>query len=140
MFNLGKKKDQDPKEAVKNASDKLNKGLTGGLAKAFMGKDFMDQTNAALDMANQTIEGMDTAQKLALEGADASAEVVAIQDTGQTVNMNPVVVLTLNVTPAKGDPFQTSGQLMVSRLAVPRAGDKVNIKFSPQDKTQFTIV
>lgn len=140
MFNLGKKKDQDPKGALKNASDKLNKGITGGLTKAFMGKDFMDQTNAAIDMANQTIEGMDNAQQLALDGADAAAEVVVIQDTGQTVNMNPVVVLTLNVTPAKGEAFQTSGQLMVSRLAIPRAGDMVNIKYNPKDKTQFTIV
>lgn len=109
MFNLGKKKDQDPKDALKNVSDTLNRGITGGLTKAFMGWDFVDQTNAAIDRANQTLEGMDTAQKLALEGADAAAEVVAIQDTGQTVNMNPVVVLTLNVTPAKGDAFRPAG-------------------------------
>ena len=140
MFNLGKKKDQDPKDALKNASDKLNKGITGGLTKAFLGKDFMDKSNAAMDMANQALEGLDTAQQLSLEGADATAEVTAIQDTGQTVNMNPVVLLTLNVTPAKGDAFQTSGQMMVSRLAVPRVGDTVNIKYNPKDKAQFTIV
>ena len=140
MFNAGKNKNQDPKDALKNASDKLNKGITGGLAKAFMGKDFMDQANSAMDMANQALEGMDTAQQLAVEGADASAEVISIQDSGQTINMNPVVILTLKVTRAKGEGFQTSGQSMVSRLNVPRVGETVTIKYNPKDKTQFIIV
>ena len=140
MFNLGKNKENDPKKALKNASDKLNKGLTGGLTKAFMGQDFLDQTNAAMDMANQTLESNEIQAQLAQNGADATAEVLSIQDTGATVNMNPVVMLTLNVKPAAGEAFQTSGKVMVSRLSVPRVGETVNIKFNPKDKSQFTIV
>lgn len=140
MFNFGKNKDEDPKEALEKASNKLNKGLTGGLAKAFMGKDFMDKTNEALGMANQVLEGQEMAEELAKSGAGATAEVLSIQDTGQTVNMNPVVLLTLQVTPENGEAFQTTGQLMVSRLAVPRSGDKIHIKYNPKNPSQFTIV
>ena len=140
MFNLGKKGKKDPKEALDDASKVLNKGLMGGLTKAFMGKDFVEQANDAIGMANQTLDSTAMAQQLAETGADATAEVLSIQDTGATVNMNPVVVLTLKVKPAKGEEFQTAAQLMVSRIAVPRAGDKIKIKYNPENPSQIAIV
>jgi hypothetical protein len=140
MFNFGKASKKDPKEALDDASKVLNKGLMGGLTKAFMGKDFVDQANAGIEMANQTLDGAALAQQLAQTGADAEAEVLGIQDTGATVNMNPVVVLTLKVKPAKGEEFQTAGQMMVSRLAVPRVGDKIKIKYNPENLTQFVLM
>jgi len=140
MFNLGKKGKKDPKEALDDASKVLNKGLMGGLTKAFMGKDFVEQANDAIGMANQTLDSTAIAQQLAETGADATAEVLSIQDTGATVNMNPVVVLTLKVKPAKGEEFQTAAQLMVSRIAVPRAGDKIKIKYNPENPSQIAIV
>ena len=137
MFKFGKgKDDDDPKKALDKASNVLNKGLMGGLTKTFMGKDFVDKANSGINMANQALDG----QALAQTGADATAEVVSIQDTGATVNMNPVVVLVLKVKPAAGDEFQTAGQLMVSRLAILRTGDKIKIKYNPENNTQFVIV
>ena len=137
MFKFGKgKDDDDPKKALDKASNVLNKGLMGGLTKTFMGKDFVDKANSGINMANQALDG----QALAQTGADATAEVASIQDTGATVNMNPVVVLVLKVKPAAGDEFQTAGQLMVSRLAIPRTGDKIKIKYNPENNTQFVIV
>jgi hypothetical protein len=50
------------------------------------------------------------------------------------------VVLTLKVKPAMGEEFQTAGQLMVSRLSIPRAGDKVKIKYNPDNLTQFVLM
>jgi hypothetical protein len=140
MFNkFGKNKDNDPKKALDKASDTLNKGLVGGLTKGFLGKDFVEKMNAGINMANQAVDGQALAEELAKTGADASAEVLSIQDTGQTVNMNPVVVLGLKVKPDKGDEFQTAGQLMVSRLAVPRVGDKIKIKYNKDNPSQFII-
>ena len=137
MFKFGKgKDDDDPKKALDKASNVLNKGLMGGLTKTFMGKDFVDKANSGINMANQALDG----QALAQTGADATAEVASIQDTGATVNMNPVVVLVLKVKPAAGDEFQTAGQLMVSRLAILRTGDKIKIKYNPENNTQFVIV
>jgi hypothetical protein len=140
MFNMGKMGKKDPKEALEDADKALNKGLTGKLTKAFMGKDFVDQANSAIQMGNQVLDGTAMAEELAKSGKDAEAEVLGIQDTGATVNMNPVVVLTLKVTPASGAEFQTAGQLMVSRISVPRAGDKVKIKYNPENPSQFVIV
>ena len=141
MFNkFGKKKDDDPKKALDKASDVLNKGLMGGLTKGFLGKDFVDKMNTGLDMANQAVDGQALAGELSKTGVAADAEVVSIQDTGATMNMNPVVALGLKVKPAKGDEFQTTGQLMVSRLAVPRVGDKIKIKYNKDNPAQFIIV
>ena len=141
MFKFGKgKDDDDPKKALDKSSDVLNKGLMGGLTKAFMGKDFVDKANSGINMANQVLDSNALAQQLAQTGVDATAEVVSIQDTGATVNMNPVVVLVLKVAPAAGAEFQTAGQVMVSRLAIPRAGDKIKIKYNPENNTQFVIV
>jgi hypothetical protein len=139
MFNMGKNK-KDPKKALEDADKVINKGLMGGLTKAFMGKDFVDQANQALNMANQTLDQGALAEQLAQTGADATAEVIAIQDTGATVNMNPVVLLTLKVKPEKGAEFQTAGQLMVSRLNIPRPGDQIKIKYNPDTITQFVII
>jgi hypothetical protein len=141
MFKFGKDKDMDdPKKAIEKADKVLNKGLMGGFTKAFMGKDFVDKANAGLNMANQVLDGQALAAQLAQTGADAEAEVVSIQDTGATVNMNPVAVIVLKVKPAQGEEFQTAGQMMISRLAVPRAGDKIKIKYNPQNPSQFIQV
>ena len=140
MFNSGKKKDEDPKKALENASNVVNKGLMGGLTKAFMGKDFVDQTNQAIAMGNQALDSAKIAQEVAQNGADATAEVLSIVDTGATVNMNPVVVLTLKVKPAAGAEFQTAASVTVSRIAVPRAGDKIKIKYNPAIPSQIAIL
>ena len=141
MFNkFGKKKDDDPKKTLDKASDALNKGLTGGLTKAFLGKDFVNTMNAGINKANQAVDGQALAEQLSKTGADATAEVVSIQDTGATVNMNPVVALGLKVKPTEGEEFQTAGQLMVPRIAVPRVGDKIKIKYNKDNPTQFIIV
>jgi hypothetical protein len=49
MFNLGKKQEKDPQKALEDARKTMNSGLTGGLTKAFMGKDFVNDMNAAMD-------------------------------------------------------------------------------------------
>ncbi len=140
MFGMGKKKDEDPKKALEDASNMLNKGLMGGLTKAFMGKDFVDKANAGIDMGKQAIEGMEIGQNLMQNGADATAEVLSITDTGATVNMNPVVVLVMKVTPSAGAEFQTAAQVVAPRIAVPRVGDKIKIKYNPTNPSQVIIV
>jgi len=93
----------------------------------------MNQGQAALD-------GLQQQQWLAQNGLDASAEVVMVQDTGATVNMNPVVMLQMKVTPVVGVPFDVTTQTMVSRIAVPRAGDKIKIKYNPANPQQVAVL
>ena len=139
MFNFGKKQEKDPQKALDNAKNTVNKGLMGGLTKAFMGKDFVNDMNSAMDQGQAALDGLQQQQWLAQNGLDAPAEVVMVQDTGATVNMNPVVVIQMKVTPAAGAPFDLTTQTMVSRIAVPRAGDKIKIKYNPANPQQVAI-
>jgi hypothetical protein len=140
MFGFGKKIEKDPKKALENADKTLNSGLTGGLTKMFMGKDFVNEMNKGIEAGKQAVDGMQQGQMLAQYGLEGAAEVLAIADTGTLINFNPVVKLTLKVTPAYGAEFETTGQTMVSKIAIPRVGDKIKIKYFPNDLTQFIVV
>ena len=137
---FGRKIEKDPQKALDNAKKTVNSGLMGGLTKAFMGKDFVDDMNNAMDQGQAAIDMQKSGQWLAQSGMPATAEVVSIEDTGALINMNPVVKLTLKVTPQFGAPFDAVGESMVSKIAIPRKGDTVNIKYNPVDTTQFVIV
>jgi hypothetical protein len=55
--------------------------------------------------------------------------------------MNPVVVLKLKVMPMVGGmEFETTGQSMVSKIAIPRVGDKIKIKYNPADPSQIVVM
>jgi hypothetical protein len=46
----------------------------------------------------------------------------------------------LKVTASDGKEFDTAGTCMVSRIAVPRTGDKIKIKYHPDNPAQFIVV
>ncbi len=141
MFNFGKKKDSDdPQEALDNARKTLNSGITGGLTKAFMGKDFVDKMNNTMDKGQQALDMQASGAWLAQSGLEGTAQVVSIADTGKLINYNPVVKLQLKVTTAMGTSFETSGETMVSKIAIPRKGDTVKIKYNPADPSQFVVM
>jgi hypothetical protein len=140
MFNFGKKVEKDPQKALDNAKKTMNSGITGGLTKAFMGKDFVNEMNGAMNQGQAALDGLQQQQWLAQNGLDATADVVMVTDTGATVNMNPVVVLQMKVTPVAGVPFDVTTQTMVSRIAVPRAGDKIKIKYNPANPQQVAVL
>jgi hypothetical protein len=142
MFGLGKKKEEekDPKKAIENAEKTLNTGLTGMLTKGFMGKDFVNKMNAGLEMGKNAVNTYDMSNYLAANGMPGTAEVLSITDTGKLINFNPVVVLKIMVTPSYGSAFEAEGESVVSKIAIPRVGDKVNIKYNPNDTKQFVVV
>jgi len=140
MFGFGKKQDDDPKKALEKVDKVLNKGLMGAMTKGFMGQDFVDKMNTTLEKGQSAIDMANQAQWTGQNGLEATAEVIGVQDTGATVNNNPVVVLQLKVTTSAGTQFDTAGQAMVSRIAVPRAGDKIKIKYNPANPTQIAVL
>src|SRR5438270_1027830 len=80
-------------------------------------------------------------RRLQEAGVDAPAQILDVQDTGVTVNQNPRIKLTLNVTPPDGSAaFQIATKKVVSRVAIPRAGDGFMIRFDPEDHDNFEIV
>jgi hypothetical protein len=50
------------------------------------------------------------------------------------VKINPIVVIQMKVTPAIGIPFDGMAQIMVSRIAIPHAGDN-NVFIPPKLKS-----
>ncbi|WP_147471510.1 hypothetical protein [Nocardia stercoris] len=100
------------------------KGFTGKLTKAVMGSEFTNAMQGAMNSANQAqqVQGL-----LASGVPTETATVVQVQDTGQTINDNPNVVLVLDLGGS-----QTSITTLVSRLEIPRAGDAVLIVREPQ--------
>ena len=62
------------------------------------------------------------------DGTRCSAKVLAIGDTGETINEDPVARLTLRVAPPHGArPFETTIEATVPRLAMPHKGDMLPV-------------
>ena len=139
MFNFNKSQ-EDPQKALENARNVVNKGLMGGLTKAFMGQGFVDKMNTAMDQGQAAIDNINQVNWVAQNGLDASAAVLSVMDTGATINMNPVVELKLHIIPASGAAFEATARTMVSRIAVPRKGDKINIKYNPANVSQIFVL
>jgi hypothetical protein len=136
MFGFNKKIEKDPKKAIEQADKTLNKGFTGFMTKAFMGKDAVDQMNKGLDAAKQYADYNNISQT----GMGATAEVLSIEDTGAMVNFNPVVRMKLKVQPQFGAGFETTAEAAVSKIAVPRVGDKINIKYNPVNTSEIVVI
>lgn len=124
LFNC-KSGAQRQEDAMKMAEDiGAGKGFYGKMTKAFMGSEFTDQIA-------QATASMDDAQHAASLRAQVapteSAAVLAIQDTGQTINDNPHVVLTIDLP---GVP--TALATLVSRLEIPRVGEQILVVRDPQ--------
>ncbi len=66
-------------------------------------------------------------------GIQARATITNVQDTGMTINDNPRVKLTLQVTPDGEMPFEATKKLTVSRIAIPRIGDSMWVRYDPAD-------
>jgi len=137
-----KQMDKSPEEALNDGRKSLNSGISGGLTKAFMGQEFVDKMNSAMDRGQDAIDMQKSGNMLAMTGLEASAEVVAIEDTGTLINMNPVVKLSLKVTPSvMGMPaFDTTGNSVVSKIAIPRKGDTIKIKYNPANPSEFVVL
>lgn len=79
-------------------------------------------------------------QRLEQAGVDAPAVVVALRDTGMTINDNPRVVMTLEVSRPDGGTFQVEHKTTVSRVQIPRPGDRFGVRYVPEDPDNFEIL
>jgi len=73
-------------------------------------------------------------------GESASAIVLDISDTGITINGNPKVRLHLKVYPRDRAPFEATIKQVVSRVNIPRIGDRVQVKFDPDNPTNVILL
>lgn len=79
-------------------------------------------------------------QFLINNGSKGVAEVISVQDTGTTINNNPLVRMVLKVQPSIGSPFETGMELTVSRLNIPRKGDMLQVVYDRQNNKDLIII
>lgn len=84
-------------------------------------------------------------KRLLQTGAQASAQVLAVQATGASVSYGghrqPQVALTLQVQPANGQPFQSQLVTYVSELQIPQIqpGLVVQVRYNPANPAEMAI-
>lgn len=72
-------------------------------------------------------------------GKRARAVVVDVADTGTTVNNSPGIRVRLRVDPPGEPPFELERKVVVSRLKLPRLGERVEVAYDPDDPDRFTF-
>jgi hypothetical protein len=73
-------------------------------------------------------------------GSEAVGTVMAVHDTNVTVNNNPRVRLDFRIEPQDGTPaFEASKSVTVSRVEIPRPGDRYPVWFDPSDHDRFAF-
>jgi hypothetical protein len=79
-------------------------------------------------------------KRLLAEGKDAVAVVQGVADTGITLNNSLYVRLTLDVYPDGAQPFRAEVKVFVSRVAIPRVGDQLSVKYDPRRPQDLIVV
>jgi hypothetical protein len=68
------------------------------------------------------------------QGKRCPGEVVSVEDTNITANNNPMVRITVRAEPPGEPPFTVTKHTTVSRVAIPRAGDRCTVIYDPADR------
>jgi hypothetical protein len=78
------------------------------------------------------------AEDLMANGSKGAGTVVSVRDTGMTVNDNPKVEVVFRVEPLDGGPaFDLTKKTTVSRVEIPRQGDRYPVWYDPQDPDKW---
>jgi hypothetical protein len=110
-------------------------------SRAWMKRALEERRRLADEVAEQNYAGWNTLEQSELvhAGRRAPAVVIEVKDTGTTVNNQPRVRLRLRVQPEGEPPFEVERKLLVSRLAIPRVGERVEVAYDPDDRDRFTF-
>ena len=80
------------------------------------------------------------AENLVETGSKGVGTVLSVQDTGMTVNENPRVAMTFRVEPLDGGAaFDVQKTRTVSRVEIPRQGDRYPVWYDPADPNQWAF-
>jgi hypothetical protein len=78
------------------------------------------------------------AQELMTNGSKGAGTVLQVQDTGMTVNDNPRVKMQWRIEPIDGGAaFDVEKTTTVSRLDIPRQGDRYPVWYDPSDVSKW---
>lgn len=129
---------KDVRNLQKQAKDMTppeHRGIRGGMRAM---KEGVAQAN---EMLGDVAEQQQKAQMLMTSGIVGTATIDAVNDTGVTVNENPQVEFTLDVTVPGKEPYKATLTQVVSRLAIAgfQPGATVPVHVSPDDPQVLMI-
>ena len=81
----------------------------------------------------------DAAESLVRDGSRAPGEVIAVEDSGITINENPRVTITVRVDAPGQAPFDIRKTFTASRVDIPRRGDRCTVFYDPNDHSRTAI-
>ena len=110
------------------AQDDAPKGTAIFLAAIFIPMGLAPLPLSALGRGKQ-----ERAEELVQHGKKCRGVVVSVEDTNWTVNDNPRVKITVRAEPDGETPFTIEKTSVVSRVAIPRAGDRCVVFYDPAD-------
>jgi hypothetical protein len=94
----------------------------------------------ALKQANELAgKDDDKRNRLMKDGKEAPAIIDKIEDTRVTVNKNPKIRMYLKVKPKGEEEFDAVAEMVVSRVNIPRTGDKVTVYYNPNERTDLIV-
>ena len=85
------------------------------------------------------LRGVTDAERIREQGLAAKATVLEVLDSKITMAKNPLVKLRLEVKPDDRAPFEATTECFVPRVAIPRAGDTLAVKFDPDDPSRVAL-
>jgi hypothetical protein len=85
--------------------------------------------------------GVALTRELQQTGEPGTALVLRIDDTGMTLNDDPVALLRLEVHPRQGDAYEATAKVLIPRLHVPQfqPGATVPVRVDPRDKMRVAV-
>jgi hypothetical protein len=78
-------------------------------------------------------------EQLIKTGKEANGVIQKVEDTQETFNQNPKIKMTIRIKPENEDEFDAVILMFVSRVAIPRKGDKVTVYYDPNNKTDIIV-
>jgi putative oligomerization/nucleic acid binding protein len=72
-------------------------------------------------------------------GVEAPAVITDVVDTGMTLNDQPRVELTVRVEPPGAEPLELKHRVFVSRVKIPRIGERMTVYIDADDPSKFTF-
>lgn len=75
-------------------------------------------------------------------GTDAIATLLNIKDTGDRMNEDPVVQLSVEIQPEGGQPYRTTIETALSAVELPKykVGDSVRVRFDPEHPERAALM
>ncbi|MDO8735733.1 MAG: hypothetical protein Q7K29_01440 [Thermoleophilia bacterium] len=107
-----------------------------------MGGAMRKQSISKMESATATLKEMNRSNRLREYGDKAEAEVMAIRDTGQLINFDPILEFDLRIVPAEGEAYHVAGyRQVVSKIILPRItmGSTYSAFVDPDDPSSLFI-